>query len=492
MFSESALAQWDPAPFRAALKRAGYTHAVFEEIGLKSLTDPFARVAVVTRTFPADSPVAIACRLFDAGEPVSGLHALTIFGQDLEGLIRLGLIEPLGADLVRSVARIETDGDSWFASDHPAALLTGKSDYTMGIGMSTRLLAALMPVRSGDTVLDLCTGAGWVSLRQATAGCQVTATDLNERAIGFARFNARLATCPPVEFLTGDLFEPVAGRRFDVITCNPPFVISPESTFTFRDSGCRGDSLCERIARRLPDFLQPGGIGVMLLNWHDDGHDETSLRPLSWLEGSGCGSWLYRGMTHGPAEYAQRWLRDAGRGRAPDAAEMDRWVNHFREIGARRIHSGFLVVHRGDGPPWVRSDARNLGKLQADAGSELRRVVDGQAWLARCTPSETGLLETRYQVPTGVHAQTDLVLEQGWGARTIRLMSPAELSYNGQIDEFLLRLLALCHEGKPPADMVAELRATPRFEKSAELAPQIAGLVRELIGHGLLLPAGQA
>jgi hypothetical protein len=40
--------------------------------------------------------------------------------------------------------------------------------------------------------------------------------------------------------------------------------------------------------------------------------------------------------------------------------------------------------------------------------------------------------------------------------------------------------------------MVAELRATPRFEHMTELAPQIAGLVRELIGHGLLLPADPA
>ncbi len=488
MFSESALDQWDPAPFRTALKRAGYTSAVLEDLGVKSLSDPFARVAVVTRTFPSDSPIAIACRLFDAGEPVSGLHALAIFGQDMEGLIRLGLIEPLGGDLVRSVARLEADADSWFASDHPAALLAARTDYTMGIGMSTRLLADLMPARSGDSVLDLCTGAGWVALRQAAAGCQVTATDLNARALGFARFNARLAGCGPIEFLTGNLFEPVAGRRFDVITCNPPFVISPESTFTFRDSGCRGDSLCEQLARCLPDFLQPGGIGVMLLNWHDDGRDEASPRPLSWLDGSGCGGWLFCGMTHGPAEYAQRWLRDSGRGRAPDGAEMDRWVEHFREIGARRIHSGFLVVHRGDGPPWVRLDDRSLSKLGSNVGPELRRVVEAQAWLAIHNPSEESLLEARYTVPNGVHAQTDLLLNQGWGARTIRLMSPAELSYNGQIDEFLLRLLALCREGKSPSAMVSELRATPQFEHSAELAPQIAGLVRELIGHGMLLP----
>jgi hypothetical protein len=491
MFSESALAAWDPAPFRTALKRAGYTAARIEELGLKSLADPFARIAVVSRTYADDSLIAIACRLFDAGEPVSGLHALALFGQDLEGLMRLGLIEALGNDLVRSVARLEADGEGWFAFDHLAALISGKSDYTMGVGMSTRLLATLMPVRPGDRVLDLCTGAGWVALRQAAAGCQVTASDLNERAIGFARFNARLAGCPPVEFLAGNLFEPVAGRRFDVITCNPPFVISPGSTFIYRDSGCRGDSLCEQLARRLPEFLLPGGIAVMLLNWHDDGRDENSRRPLSWLDGSGCGGWLFRGLTHGLAEYAQRWLRDAGRGRAPDPAEMDRWMAHFREIGARRIHSGFLVIHRGE-VPWVRFDARSIGKLESPAGTELRRVVEAQAWLSREQASDQALLDARYTVPAGVHAQTDLLLDQGWSARTIRLMSPAELSYDGQVDEFLLRLLALCREGKPPAAMVAELHATPRFEHSAELAPQIAGLVRELIGHGMLLPGEAA
>jgi hypothetical protein len=168
---------------------------------------------------------------------------------------------------------------------------------------------------------------------------------------------------------------------------------------------------------------------------------------------------------------------------------MDRWMAYFREIGARRIHSGFLAVHRGNGPPWVRSDDRSLGKLEAHAGRELRQVVDGQAWLALKLPSDETLLDTRYKVPEGVHAQTDLLLDQGWGARTIRLMSPAELSYNGQIDEFLLRLLALCREGKPPSAMVGELKATPRFGHSVELAPQVAGLVRELIGHGMLSPA---
>ncbi|GAA5126817.1 methyltransferase [Luteolibacter yonseiensis] len=488
MFSEKALASWDPAPFLATLKRAGYTARTAEEIGIKSLPDPFARTAVVSRTFPG-SPLSIAYRLFDAGEPVTGREALLLFGEQLHGLVTLGLIEPLGNDLVRSVAHLEADEGGWFASDHAAALLSNRTDYTMGIGLSTRMLAALAPGRAGCPALDLCTGAGWGAIRLAASGCRVTAADINPRALGFARMNVRLAGGGSVEFLEGDLFAPVEGRRFDVITANPPFVISPETTFTFRDSGLGGDSFCEHLARRMPDHLNPGGIGVMLLNWYDNGDDASSTRPLEWLEGSGCGTWLLRSLTQNPADYATRWLRDSGRGRTPSAETLDRWVSYLTEIGARRIHYGFLVIHRGQGPPWTRAESRGIEKIEPTAGAEVRRVVEGEAWLALHQPDDARLLDGLYTVVDGIRAETDMILDKGWGARTIRLISPGQLSYDGQIDEFLLRLLALCREGRAPASMVAELRAHPHFANNPELAPQIAGLVRELIRHGLLAPA---
>jgi hypothetical protein len=487
MFTEKALESWDPAPFLATLKRAGYTARTAEDLGIKSLPDPFARTAVVSRTFPG-SPLSVAYRLFDAGEPVTGREALLLFGELVHGLVTLGLIEPLGNDLVRCVAHLDADEGGWFASDHAATLLSNRTDYTMGIGQSTRMLAALAPGRPGATALDLCTGAGWGAIRLADSGCKVTATDINSRALGFARLNARLAGCAPVEFLGGDLFAPVAGRRFDVIIANPPFVISPETTFTFRDSGLSGDSFCEHLARAMPGFLNPDGIGLMLLNWYDDGNEKSSTRPLDWLEGSGCGAWLLRSLTQNPADYATRWLRDSGRGRTPSSEALDRWVSYLAEIGARRIHYGFLVIHRGQGPPWTRAETRGVEKIEPTAGAEVRRVAEGEAWLALHQPDDGRLLDGCYAVVDGIQAITEMVLDKGWGAQTIRLISPGKLSYDGQIDEFLLRLLALCREGSPPAAMVAELRTNPQFAEKSELAPQIAGLVRELVRHGLLVP----
>ena len=77
----------------------------------------------------------------------------------------------------------------------------------------------------------------------------------------------------------------------------------------------------------------------------------------------------------------------------------------------------------------------------------------------------------------------------GWARETIRLTSPARLSYDGQIDENILRLLAIVREGKTPADMVREILAKPEFAGITDLPERIAGLVRELVSHGMLIPS---
>jgi release factor glutamine methyltransferase len=135
----------------------------------------------------------------------------------------------------------------------------------------THLLAAVLEGRvRGRTVLDVCTGTGALALTAARAGAAaVTAVDLSRRSALAARLNARLHGAP-VSVHRGDLFEPVRGRRFDVVTANPPYVPAHrQDPARYRlarcwDAGHDGRLLLDRIARGLPDVLVPGGRALLV------------------------------------------------------------------------------------------------------------------------------------------------------------------------------------------------------------------------------------
>ena len=76
----------------------------------------------------------------------------------------------------------------------------------------------------GITSLDLCTGSGCIGITLAKhTGMQVTLSDISEEALAVARRNAR-KYAPDCEIVQSDLFEAIPGRRFGIITCNPPYI----------------------------------------------------------------------------------------------------------------------------------------------------------------------------------------------------------------------------------------------------------------------------
>ena len=126
----------------------------------------------------------------------------------------------------------------------PVAYLTGvKAFRRLELAVDPRVLIprpetehlveAALGLPEGARVVDVGTGSGAVALalKDERPDLRVVATDVSEEALAVARANAaRLAL--EVEFLRGDLLEPVTGE-VDAVLSNPPYVeddatLSPE------------------------------------------------------------------------------------------------------------------------------------------------------------------------------------------------------------------------------------------------------------------------
>jgi release factor glutamine methyltransferase len=121
----------------------------------------------------------------------------------------------------------------------------------------------------GVKVLDLGTGSGHLAVVAALTGASTVAVDVSRRALLSVRLNA-LLNGVRVTALRGDLFAPVAGRRFDVIVSNPPYLPHPEERLPRRgleraiDAGPRGRAFLDRICAQAGDHLAPGGVLLLV------------------------------------------------------------------------------------------------------------------------------------------------------------------------------------------------------------------------------------
>jgi release factor glutamine methyltransferase len=122
--------------------------------------------------------------------------------------------------------------------------------------------------------LDLCTGSGCVAITLARERptSNVAASDISQDALTVARSNALRLGAYNVGFGCGDLFAAVLrGRRFDLITANPPYIAEDEIASLQPEireheprlallGGADGLTVLARVVSDAPAYLAVAGV----------------------------------------------------------------------------------------------------------------------------------------------------------------------------------------------------------------------------------------
>jgi len=186
----------------------------------------------------------------------------------------------------------------------------------------------------GVSVLDLCTGNGHLAVVAALAGASAVGIDVSRRSMLSVRLNA-LLNGVRVTALRGDLFGPVAGRRFDVIVSNPPYLPHPDEKLPQRglaravDAGPRGRAFLDRICSQVGEHLTPGGV-LLLVHSSVCGERDT-LDALSARGLEAEVAYRHRGPLGPILQTRVDWLRSQGMLMSDDQED----VIVVRAIGSR-------------------------------------------------------------------------------------------------------------------------------------------------------------
>ena len=130
----------------------------------------------------------------------------------------------------------------------------------------TFLLAENLEIKEGQSVLEIGTGSGLVSMYASLLTDDVTATDINYNALELAEKNFKLNNINTIKLEFGDLFEPVKDKKFDVILFNTPYlptdsddIINDDLNYAF-DGGLDGRKVIDRFINQVSNHLNDKGI----------------------------------------------------------------------------------------------------------------------------------------------------------------------------------------------------------------------------------------
>lgn len=448
----------------------------------------------------------------------------------LDALIRLFILheavaptqlsDVLGARLATKlmdagVAQLDESGNAYIAYDIRPHIILGAnrlvfsdvdaslvdhvpgSEHVLGVGAASLSLLQSTPLTPVETALDLGTGSGVQLLGQLSTAAHVTATDLHSRALDLARATLAAAGSDAedkVELLQGSWFEPVAGRRFDRIVANPPFVVGlPEVGHIYRDSGLNLDGASELVVSQAVEHLALGGSAHILGAWVHQGEQSWQQRVASWLPEKGVAAWIIQRDVADPALYVSTWLKDESVDvRSALGRERARlWLEHFNEHDVTGIGFGFVAIQRIDDDEPSDVLAEYMPQPFTDPlGPEVEEYFARVAWLRGLVPGE---LETKhFQVRPGVAREDvqlpDAELGMGFAPAALRLTRTEGPRWSHDVDKHIAAIVAgLNPAGLSLGETIELYAAAQGFDEEELVASALPAMV-DLIRHGLIIP----
>jgi methylase of polypeptide subunit release factors len=454
---------WDPTPDREAaaalgdaLRAVGYTEdAIIARLGADGPAADSEDVAVYARrlgTGELDDVLRLLLLLLPV--PRERIRAA-------DQLLALGIAVEDAGTIVPRGRIIPTEG-LYLAFDAFSVGLADPPGWVASFTPTAYWLASLTPRPQVRRALDVGTGNGAHALFAARHAKQVVATDVNPRALAFTEIGAALNGLDNVETRLGSFFEPVQGETFGLITCNAPYVISPERRWQYRDAGGEGDQVSQLVVREAAAHLEDGGYATVSLSWLAESRHDPDRNVEQWLAGSGCDAWLLGVHGSDVLDHAAAWTDHLDEPGAQEEA-LDLWTSYVEQFGASWVTEGIAVL---------RKRAGTVHGLRAD-------------------PVEEDDLEYAGDQAERVLAAVALLAEGGLKGRRFRLVDDAffrqELDNEGDVTEITLMLDEGTH---PELDLDESVDVDTLVDPEGITVDRVGKkLLRELLERGFVEPA---
>jgi Methyltransferase small domain len=464
----------------------GYTEESLSRLGLADL--PWQDLAVrsnSSRTVSADARLDLLIRVFYLGQAVATSQGEEIIPKEiLRDLLASGILERDG-DRLQSTCLLMHFGELILACDGWRRATAGAADLVLGVNQTSRLLARCSMLRPGGRALDLGTGCGTLALAAASRAESVIGTDINQRALDFCRINAALNGIHNVTFLQGDRFEPIAGRRFDSIICNPPFFLAPVSGLLYCDNTMELDGFVESLARSAPQFLQENGVFQMLSEWVEFESESWDRRLRPWFEQSHCDVHIWFGYELCPAEYARKRALELAQLRPESAAaSFGERISYLSQRRVKGIFGGLISMRRRSGKNWFCVEEMQKQPV-GPIGDALQEQFSTRDILE--SSHEPTLLAARPRLAAQVRLISEAVPRNGaWSAERIYLERaddlPAKLGLDTVVAQLVVRF-----DGTETLETLLRQMAAEQKAPLDRVIPEGLRVIKKLGASGLVV-----